>query len=593
MNETKTKFLKSYAFLYAFLLLGTLHLQAVTITWNGGSGSWFDQNNWDTGSIPTLADEVIISNGRVYIDAGTAAAKTIEIGPGSEFYVFQGQSLVIRFEQFINGIENNGYLVNMGAIEISNPTSQTNTGFVNYGTFYNRGGSLEIHEAGMGYRNHTNGITNNDGTIEIHDLVGNGGGGLSNLNQFTNEKGAEIILYAIDLPSYGISNFGSGANLYNHGEIVVENCPNMSGEAIQVTSGMIRNEIGGLISVDLVGNTGISVATNGTFRNKGNMYLFNCGSSGIEVAGFFVNHQKGYIFSYYNGVFGLRITQGGEFRNFGSLSIAFSGAGDFANNQTFNNYPKGKLYVSGHISNQGYFHNMGTMDTYHPGSHTIMNALNNSGVIGDRNDSFSASQINNNSVVVKPIYGNVEVGVPAANALELGSLNFVTLFDWTIAQSSSTSAGTYNVGTNEFTPNANAAGLTEIYVTIRVNNSGLKRKYLVPVPNGIQNPSPRLSGQASNLEGTLPRKLASTFDPDKKLLLYPNPSNGYFRLKNPGKSIQQVRIFAADGSLVYCENEPRENGIISLPSKLSAGMYQVVSIAEDGNHQSATLKLHP
>jgi hypothetical protein len=592
MNETKIFLTKTIAFLsFAFLLFFSTSLQAVTINWVGSSGSWFDTNNWSTGTIPTLADEVIINNGRVIIDTGDAEARNVEVGPNSELYIDNRKVLEIEFLQFMTGLENHGYIVNMGVILISNPTGQTNAGFDNHGTFHNRGGIVEIFETGVGYKNNTTGVTTNDGTIRIYDMVGMSGGGLSNRNLFTNEKGAEIHIYNLDLPSYAISNFGTSPNFYNHGDILVENCPNMSGEAIQVVEGLMQNENDGTITIDNVGNSGLTVSTNGTFRNKGLCYLYYCGSSGLITDGFFVNHQKGKIYSFYHGGFGAWVSTNGELRNFGVLYAYSSGSSELVNNNIFNNYPKGKFFTDGHILNNGYFHNMGTMDTFHPGSHTIVNALNNTGVIGDRFDAFGSTQINNNGVVVKPIYGNVEVGVPAANALDLGSLSNVTLFGWTIAPSSSTSAGTYNASTNEFTPNANAAGLSEIYVTIRVNNSGLKRKYLVPVPNGIQNPSPRVSGVGSSTDRATEREITFPTTANEKVLLFPNPSTGAFRLKSEANTIQQIRIISASGQVVFQEEGLDQNGTINLTSDLPDGLYQVVIINGDGSSQTVPLKL--
>lgn len=55
-----------------FLIPGSVF--GATITWNGGSGDWNTAGNWDTASVPTSGDTVIINSGSV-----TASGSDIDL----------------------------------------------------------------------------------------------------------------------------------------------------------------------------------------------------------------------------------------------------------------------------------------------------------------------------------------------------------------------------------------------------------------------------------------------------------------------------------------------------------------------------------
>lgn len=51
-----------------FFLILSLH--ATTITWLGGNAAWDDASQWDTGTVPSYGDDVIIPNGYAKIYNG-------------------------------------------------------------------------------------------------------------------------------------------------------------------------------------------------------------------------------------------------------------------------------------------------------------------------------------------------------------------------------------------------------------------------------------------------------------------------------------------------------------------------------------------
>lgn len=63
----------------------------VTTTWNNaGAANWHVGANWDTGNVPTAADQVRIVNGGSPSIEAAATADSIEVGGGSELSVRSG-----------------------------------------------------------------------------------------------------------------------------------------------------------------------------------------------------------------------------------------------------------------------------------------------------------------------------------------------------------------------------------------------------------------------------------------------------------------------------------------------------------------------
>ena len=158
------------------------------------------------------------------------------------------------------------------------------------------------------------------------------------------------------------------------------------------------------------------------------------------------------------------------------------------------------------------------------------------------------------------------------------------MVSWTIGQSSNVSAGTYNSSTNTFTPNSNAAGLTEIYVALRRTNSGLTKKYVVPVPNGIQNPSPRLGLTSNGLEGTLESQ--AIMGTGEECKVYPNPTNNHFQIINGKEYINHLEIVDQMGRIILTEKAVNQETLIQLPTGTTPGIYTVRIQNEEGKTTS-------
>ena len=69
--------------LQAALLLLPQVVGAATVTWLGGTGRWKEPRFWDTGSVPSSADTVIIRTGTVYLTEDRTVASLEVTDSGS------------------------------------------------------------------------------------------------------------------------------------------------------------------------------------------------------------------------------------------------------------------------------------------------------------------------------------------------------------------------------------------------------------------------------------------------------------------------------------------------------------------------------
>ena len=95
MNKKFTKFLN---FAVAIVIIATSSLIALdqpqahatgTITWNGGAGSWNTASKWSTGTVPTAADDVVVSSGSI-MEMGSISFKSLEMSSSSTAIMLMG-----------------------------------------------------------------------------------------------------------------------------------------------------------------------------------------------------------------------------------------------------------------------------------------------------------------------------------------------------------------------------------------------------------------------------------------------------------------------------------------------------------------------
>jgi hypothetical protein len=568
-------------------LLFLSHTYAVTINWIGGTGDWFNAANWDTGNIPTLNDDVFINSGNVFInnyEVGEASAVTI--GAGASLELESRGTLIIEIDYYTSGLLNNGYVGNKGFMEISSPYLHTQEGITNFGTFTNSG-DIQTYDLGHGISNRSGATFTNSGFIEIFDIAGYGANALTNWSDFSNSKYGKIEIHDVGGTGGTLTNTGGGY-FGNAGEIEMYNLSNPTTTSLSVVSGLFENLNGGILDISLVDGHGIDVSANGTFRNRSTININGTGLNGIQCAGFFVNHQAGYIINLFTNVDALVIYSGGEFRNFGALISNFSSGRTLSNLGIFNNYPKGYFLHDDQIlsTSTANLVNQGLWESYHTGNHIISGPFTNNTAIGDQNDGFAGEFTNNQGIRIHPMTGLVEVGEPYANLFDMGTLNFVTIQGFTDAPSSSTSVGTYNTSTNTFTPNSNALGLTEIYVTVKVNTGGNNRKYKIEIPGGVQPaPAPRMTiNSLEELEKEEKVQLVNQMESQFKV--YPNPNFGDFNLELPMEiyQVSNLQVLNSLGEVVYQINPGLEKipNHIQLPNQLPSGTYLLKIRQENG-----------
>jgi len=119
-------FIRNFFFLTTFFFSFN-SIQATTITWLGGDSAWDNPSQWDTGTVPSYGDDVIIPSGYVRIYNGDfETATSVEVQSAARLRIYGGGTLEI------SGAVNNDGLHNMGRVYISgnlnvNDITRTNT----------------------------------------------------------------------------------------------------------------------------------------------------------------------------------------------------------------------------------------------------------------------------------------------------------------------------------------------------------------------------------------------------------------------------------------------------------------------------------
>ena len=76
------RYAKAFTGLLAIVAVGMgLPAQAVTCTWKGATGDWFDGNNWTNG-VPGNGDDAIVNSGLVLLTNSTPALGSLTQGGG-------------------------------------------------------------------------------------------------------------------------------------------------------------------------------------------------------------------------------------------------------------------------------------------------------------------------------------------------------------------------------------------------------------------------------------------------------------------------------------------------------------------------------
>ncbi len=590
--------------LSAFLLLFfTSNLHAATFTWIGGTGNWHDPANWDLGYIPTTDDGVQIFSGEVTITKD-AEANYVFLD-GGDLYVAQGGSLYVAptIPWHLSASHTDGIVIysgstlnNSGGIRVYGDPQYINgipDLIRNYGTINNRA-SGAIGMMGPGYRGlrtFGGGMVHNDGYISAEDVetavTVQSNGEFENAGEMdltgnhysiSVTSGANFINRSSGEMNLGFTLSISGV-FHNYGAIDATGSGLTNTVVMMHVGGEFQNQNGGSLNILVDCDIALFVYEDGIFRNRSQMTVNNSSNgAAIYNIGFFVNHQNGVITAkaaqaFYN-------MQDGETRNYGKMKLdVISGVSvSLYNEHVFSNRPKGKLEVFHQIVNTGgaTFNNQGHAFVYKENvTHTTAGNFNNTGALGDIHDNISG--INNTSIRVRPLQGTVEEGVPVANALDVGGTGSVTVQSWYTTSGGSTIAGTYNAANNTFTPNANAVGLTSVWVKIRINTGGKTFRHRVKIPGGVQ-----LNGGGSSSRITAG---TSTTNGVKGYQIYPNPASEWINInwdEATAETKVDVSLMNAAGQQVFAQTCDPSSGTsrLALPAELTTGTY-ILNIRND------------
>jgi len=599
--------------LIIFLFISLTTINAATVTWLGGNSAWDNAAQWDTGTVPSYGDDVIIPSGYCKIYNGDSeGATSVEVQSSARLYIYNGGSLEISGAVDNHGLHNMGRVYHYGKLAINSITqtspaasanaiknesriytyssSQINIKYIDDVAIYNDAaysyfrarGSIWIYSVSNAA------IFNfdrfyNSGTIDISDCGVSSGFLMANTDDFRNLSGGVMTLNSNIYG--GLSNASVGANFRNYGEI------NIDEVSIGVNNhGSLTNYSGATIDSENNYSTSYNNRLSATITNYGYLKSTLAGS-GIYNYGNLINHESFTVFqSNANGC--IRNFSTGHIDNYDYLYLSGTTSIDISNEGTMTNHYGGHIalnktvetFAGSDISNYGFF------VTYGSGSHSIGGTFGNKGVIDDNHGQLQGA-ILNDRLVIAPVSGPMQVGVPYPNVLDVASLDDVDLVDWKISQNGAV-AGTYNEATNEFTPNASAVGITTIYIEVYDLVSGAGRNFSLEIGSPIL-PFTKTGKTASTRNGQ-DNEFADMHVAEVNI--YPNPTSGNIQLESPvfENNQTQVHLYNNLGQLVQQErlNSGSMNQSIDFSSQLTNGIYFVKILQEDKEINIRRIQLH-
>ena len=599
-------------FLIIFLFASFTTINASTITWLGGNAAWDDATQWDTGTIPTIGDDVIIPSGYCKIYNGDSEfSRSIEVQSAARLYVYNGGSLEISGAVDDDGLHNMGRVYIYGNLAINSITrtsslnsanaiknerifltysaSQINIKYVDDVAIYNDAAYSYFRVRGglWIYSVNDTAIKNFDrfynyGTINIENSGKSSGFLITNTDHFRNYSSGVINLNS-DIYG-GISNSPINANFKNYGVINIEEV------SIGINNhGTLSNYSGAIIDAQNNNTSTLWNRDGATINNYGAIKSYYSGS-GIYNYGSFFNFDSFTVF-YSTGNGGIKNFSTGIIDNYDYIYlnsnnwIDINNEGDITNrngshiaiNKTVN------MPVGGSISNYGFFVSYGS------DFHSISGSFGNKGVI---DDNFGELQglVSNDRLIVAPVSGPMQVGVPYPNVLDVGSLIGLNIIDWKISQNGVV-AGTYDELTNEFTPNSSAVGITTIYIEVFDLVSGVNRNFSLEIGSPILPFAGKISASSTrNGQNNTIAKVA------QEVNIFPNPTSGNIQLESEifeDKDVQ-VHIFNNLGQLVQQErlNSGSTTQTLDFSNQLTAGLYIVKVLHGDKEVDVKRIQLH-
>ena len=326
MMNFNLKLIFNKLFLTVALFGFVAQVNAALITWTGGGAAndWNDPLNWDSGTVPTATDDVVIDGGMVTLSTVFTAASLEVVGGGD---------LVIAASGVLNlggddGVDTNGALdlsspsgtiINDGTINITNAAEDgidsrgaafINNGTINITGFGNDGLSIEDSSAG-GSTFTNNGIINvvfaggGDDGVQLDDgsmLVNSG-----TINVSSSDCTGDVGIL-LDDGSF-LTNMATG----------VINVFDTVDEAIFIKEAHFDSDDDPMNRLESVLNNFGSITTSNTGQCSGS------GNHGVEIGGTFNNNAGATYKDINSRGDGIRIEDAGTFTNAGTLVIQMDG----------------------------------------------------------------------------------------------------------------------------------------------------------------------------------------------------------------------------------------------------------------------------
>jgi len=590
--------MKTFKLLFCFTTLFFLFCfpqtnYAVPVEWLGGVGNWMDPTKWDTGTVPTNADEVTIDSGTARIWAGQMAeAENLIVLGGGVLKVFGGGTLTISNCVEKDGIHNQGRVYIWGNLYVSdivNTTIFAYHGIHNEDYFFvGVNGVLDITNVDHGYGiyNSATGYYMNRGTITMvnlpltniynKDRFRNTGtillssvntSGIINKDNFIN-YGAGLI--DITEGTIGIYNTVSPAIFKNYGEIRIEDAL----YGIQNKSQFTNFPIGEAITTDC--GFGFKNFAGANFTNKGSFRTFDC-TTGMTNAAHFDN--QGTVGLYEPMLHGIENEPSSTFENSNQIvmygsTYALRNRGDFTNTADGLIFCYAKIYnvLSSTITNDGFW--VSDYDGTHYTDFT--SSFVNNTVIEDLQNSFSSSNYTNLQVMIQRIAGPMQNGVIFTDPIEVVSTSNISINDWKDNFYGATNiVGTYDATLNEFLPNTFAVGQSEIFINIDIIASGQNRHSKLM----MDNPVIAIKRHDRGNIHTLSRSRNET---PADISVYPNPSTGSIYLKSNRfeNTMTEIQIYNLEGQKIMDFTRKNESEEINfdMPDSACDGLYLIQTL---------------
>lgn len=457
------------------------------------------------------------------------------------------------------GIYNDNLIKNFNEIILTNPVGGGTTGVSNNGIFRNyANGMIEMENITLqGWDNNPGSAFYNAGTVKITSS------GLSGFNNSGN-----LVNYAtsyIYVENAGLTSFLNGGNTNNLGTIY-----SLDGQGVgMVNAGQLLNN--GVLEVQ--NSTLESFNNSAQFNNYGSIYSTDSQERGLENTGEFYNHE---LLDIQNSTdIALYNSTAGVLHNFDRINLLGTLSESISNLGELHNFNTGIVECEEKISGvSGSFINDGILSSSSTTNNFLSIPIDNNGIVEDEYNSFLSTAINNLQVVTNPITGTLQDNVAFANALDAASLANVTVQGWYTDASLGQLAGSYDAILNEFTPDSYAIGLSELYVDITIDATGISHPCRVTISGGVI----ALVNKQQNdyISDEVLARLAPTTKTG--LTVYPNPATDFLTIASEA-TIQQVSLFNTTGQLV--KKYASSNAILGLQG-LAAGSYILQVLTDAG-----------